>query len=386
MKYLFVLGNNPSLSVVELLNKLQPKKYFLISKDVFLMEFNEKIDELKVIKKIGGTIKIVELLEREEQDLPNLIKPYLPEDFEGKYKFGLSFYGGGFLETKKVAMDVKRELKSRNISCRWVTGKGRSLSSVAVKKNKLIENKSEFVIVENDPNRYFGITRAVQDFEELSFRDYKRPARDSYSGMIPPKLAQIMLNIGLRGKTDITLLDPFCGSGTVLMEACLMGVRKVLGTDLSSKAIRDSRINLEWSKEKFKTKEGSLEIRELDARKLSTVFKKESIDVIVSEPYLGPQRKVENINKSKKKLEYLYSETVREFRKILKKDGRVVMIWPVIRKAEDTFMSVNIEGFKIVDQIPGDLGLEKTKTKRKTIVYGRKGQRVWREIVVLERA
>ena len=47
------------------------------------------------------------------------------------------------------------------------------------------------------------------------------------------------------------ILDPFCGSGTVLQEALLMGFTQVAGTDLSPKAITDTKENIAWIKEKY---------------------------------------------------------------------------------------------------------------------------------------
>jgi len=384
MTYFFILGNNPALSIAEIVSKFKPEKYSLINGDVFRVEFSEEIDEQKVIKKLGGTIKIVKLIEGDFQDLLSAVSNYLPEKFDGKYKFGFSFYGGQEGNLKEIAMDIKKELKNREISCRWIISKGENLSSVVVAKNKMLDRGQEFVTIFEGEKKYLGITKAVQNFEELSFRDYNRPARDSQSGMIPPKLAQIMLNIGLKGKTDQVLLDPFCGSGTMLMEAMLLGARNVIGSDSSEKAVKNTIKNLEWVRERFNlTKKNKFEISLKDVTKLSQSIKNGSIDVIITEPYLGPQKKVGNIKRAKQELESLYTKAINEFRKILKPEGRVVMIWPVLRDCRESEINPKISGFKIIRQIPKEIrtGL----TKRKTIVYGRKGQRVWREIVVLEK-
>jgi tRNA G10 N-methylase Trm11 len=202
--------------------------------------------------------------------------------------------------------------------------------------------------------------------------------------MIPPKLAQMMLNIGLQGQTDKVLLDPFCGSGTVLMEAMLMGVRSVIGSDSSEKAVKNTRKNSEWAQERYNlTKKNLLEVNLFNVEKLGHSLKNESIDVIVTEPYLGPQKKAGNIERVKKELETLYTKAINEFRKILKKDGRVVMIWPVLRDARESSINPGISGFKIVKQLPEEMKVG--VSRRDTIIYGRKGQRVWREIVVLEK-
>ncbi len=382
--YLFILGNNPTLSVAEILAKFKAREYFLINEKILRVDFLEKIDAQKVIKKIGGTIKIVEILTEDCQDLFAVIENYLPKKFEGKYKFGFSFYGKEWKSFKEIAMKIKKELKNREISSRWITSREPNISSVIVSKNKLIETGSDFVLVEFEEKKYLGKTVAIQNFEELSFRDYNRPARDSYSGMIPPKLAQIMLNIGLEGKTDKILLDPFCGSGTILMEASLMGVKKIIGTDLSEKALKDSQINLRWFKEKFKVGQvENIELKQADVRQISDLILKESINLIVTEPYLGPQRKIDDIERAQKSLEKLYQESLKEFFKILNKKGRIVMIWPILRKAQNKFMKIDLGEFEMVKIIPENLNLK--LSQRKTLIYGRKDQKVWREIVVLEK-
>ena len=72
--------------------------------------------------------------------------------------------------------------------------------------------------------------------------------RDAFVGMLPPKLAQIIVNLASPPKTEnktARLLDPFCGTGVILQEAALMGY-SVYGTDLADKMIDYSKANLEW--------------------------------------------------------------------------------------------------------------------------------------------
>jgi len=38
-------------------------------------------------------------------------------------------------------------------------------------------------------------------------------------GMMPPKIAQIMINMATRGDRNMIIWDPFCGLGTTLIEA-----------------------------------------------------------------------------------------------------------------------------------------------------------------------
>jgi len=56
----------------------------------------------------------------------------------------------------------------------------------------------------------------------------------SRPGSMPPHLARYFIN--KYSSTGNLVLDPFCGKGTVLLEACLLG-RKALGFDVALDAI-----------------------------------------------------------------------------------------------------------------------------------------------------
>lgn len=59
---------------------------------------------------------------------------------------------------------------------------------------------------------------------------------------ISPKLARCMVNLA-RPKTGEIVLDPFCGTGSTLIEAGLIGCQ-VIGADIDSKMIKGSLMNL----------------------------------------------------------------------------------------------------------------------------------------------
>ncbi len=404
MKYFFILGSNPTLSVAELLSFFPEfLSYKLLSEEVLIMEFSKEIDEKKVIKELGSVIKIGTILSEtkgrvEYDDLGHLFNTKKGQ----KYKFGISCYTKfKKINPKFLAMEIKKQLKKEDVSIRWVDSKEKTLSSVVVEQNKLTSGGIEVVLIEDAKKILICKTVAVQDFKSLSFRDYNRPARDDKSGMLPPKLAQIMINLAkdgirspslvpLAGNDKVVLLDPFCGSGTVLTESLLMGFKDIVGTDISEKAVADSRKNVEWTLEKFsqQIQNAQYEVEHVSVLDLSEKIEKNSIDIIVTEPYLGPQRGDIDFDKIKKELEELYSGAIKEFDKVLKIGGRVVMLFPVFRiKGQSWQIGPNLNSFKIVDIIPTKLKVKRIikQTGRNTIVYGRENQRVWREIVVLER-
>ncbi|MCK5416208.1 hypothetical protein KAI92_02150, partial [Candidatus Parcubacteria bacterium] len=117
-------------------------------------------------------------------------------------------------------------------------------------------------------------------------------------------------------------------------------------------------------------------------------IEKNSVDIIISEPYLGPQRGSIKFEKVKKELEELYSGAIKEFDKILKNNGKIIMLFPVFRINKQSLqINPNLDNFKIVNIIPENLRKRKEvkQTGRNTIIYGRENQRIWREIVILEK-
>jgi tRNA G10 N-methylase Trm11 len=364
MKYLFILGNNPELSIAEILNVINVKKILGQSREFLAVE-SDKFDCIKICKRLGGTIKIGIILGDHPEAGPVLGSA---SSVEGKFKYGFSFYGQ---TQSNIGMKIKKQLKEQDISSRFVTSREPALSAVIVKKEKC----HDFLVVPG----FFALTCAVQDFEAFGKRDFGRPASDSLSGMLPPKVARMMINIsGINA--EHTLLDPFCGSGTVLAEALDLGITNLIGTDLSEKAIKDSETNLAWLAGELRITNYELRIEVANVKELSKRIKLETINAIVTEPYLGkPIRGNEDdmtIKKIIRELEELYIYAFAEFKKVLTPGGRIVIIipeWHVNKKVlkMNIFPRVEQMGFTRLDD--GDL------------MYKRENQKVWRNITVWEK-
>lgn len=394
MEYFFILGSNPALSIAELSAIFEGELHNAeMSDDGSVLIFSsEKIADIApFIKVLGGTIKIGEVLDSQDEPQPDIqkildlvAKRIDSSTAAGKFPFGFSFYGRINGDGKRIGMQTKDFLKEKGISSRWVTSRERQLSSVVVETNKLSSKGIEIAFIKAGKKLFYGRTLSVQPFRELSFRDYGRPARDDRSGMLPPKLAQIMINLSGASK-DAAILDPFCGSGTILSEAMLMGYDEISGSDLSSKAIADTKMNCSWVKEKFKLDGGLPALRQADAGTLSKLHKNSTFDAIITEPFLGPQRGRHDAAQTAQELDALYSKAFAEFEKILKPTGRIVMVWPIIRGQNgEKRLNPDLHGFKILPLLPNELILKQARlTDRGTIVYGREGQKVWREIVLL---
>ena len=92
-----------------------------------------------------------------------------------------------------------------------------------------------------------------------------------------PKLARALVNLSSIKKGE-TLLDPFCGTGGIIIEAGLIGA-KILGSDIEKKMIEGCKKTLEF----YRIKEYELFCSDIgDIHK----FVKNSVDAVVTDlPY-----------------------------------------------------------------------------------------------------
>lgn len=398
MKYFFIFGNHPALSACELAAVLPEADFIYLDEKGAVLDSPEKIDADKLIHRLGGVVKMGEAIAqigRDKDEAAAKIVEVFTASLEksGKIPFGVSSYAGSDKYAKAIGLEAKKALRADGFSVRLAISQDSTLSSAAVDKNKLLEKGIEFVLLPSEDKSCFwlGKTTAIQPFKELSYRDYGRPGRDDHSGMLPPKLAQLMINLSGIKPGNVTLIDPFCGSGTVITEAMLMGYKHLAASDISLKAVQDTETNIDWIKEKFSLSD-DFEIKTFQesALELEEIFPAHSIDVIVTEPYLGPQRGEIYLDVVTKELNEMYSGALIEFKKILKPGGRVVMVWPAFsvnfgKQVKFRYLDPNINGFRILpssldkDSIP-KMGMN----ERGHLFYGREGQRVWREIIILE--
>ncbi|MBD3156730.1 hypothetical protein GF369_02780 [Candidatus Peregrinibacteria bacterium] len=385
-RYLFLLGRQSKLSVAELEAVVGKGT---VMGEFYVIERKEKIaDPIELQNMLGGTIKIAKVI-AEETSLPAIqdrCVDYLNEHEEGKVIFAINMYhfAQSFKkELKNILKTVKRRLKKQGKGARFVNKPGQNVRSVTIHEEHLCQKGTDMTIVKDNQSYLLAYTLSVQQFKQYSFRDYKRPARDAKSGMLPPKLAQIMINIACKKALSV-VYDPFCGSGTVLMEALLQG-HQVLGSDVSTKAVEDTKQNLAWVKDKFMhVSNGVIKIFEHDA----TTLEKNDITIIprtvVSEIYLGPPLSQSPSGAERKKnfdtIKEIFLGALQALHGILNNDAELVFAVPFYRgKNKKYFLDSLIEdtekiGFKHV-------AFDNPDTKRGTLLYYRSDQLVGREIL-----
>ena len=385
MRQFCLFGNHPKLSSLELETVFGHKPKKMIDQ---MGLFDASFDTQKAVETLGGVIKAGDVLwngSEKDFSIELLTDWILKHPKKEKVLFGLSIISEdkkSALKFKHLPIKLKKELKDAGKKVRWVTGEHGSIRPVTIEKLKLIDEGYDFVLILHGKKVVLGITTAVQNATSWSERDYGRPFRDAKVGMLPPKLARMMTNlaVGKSAKKSEKLLDPFCGSGTVIMEAGLRFPNlQLIGSDIDSKQVRGAERNIQWmNKRGMKLLEEPTWIVS-DVKDLNNQIHK-SIQYIVTEGYLGrPLQGKESrhdLEMNMREVHELWSSALPVLASLQPKHGRLVCAWPEYHVGHETVW-LNIEkearqaGYKIFTKKP--------------LLYGRPHQLVKRRIVVLEK-
>jgi len=369
----FILGSHPNLSKAELSAVFGDLKIVSESKTVLLTDIEEK--NLGAMQsRLAGIVKaghiIGELKTWDEEAAAELISAYASGAMgKNKISFGISVYEMGNVQmSRRIENDidslgrkVKKLLKELGRPVRFVSSKEPRLSSVIVETNNLLDSGGEFVFLVDKDKILIGKTEAVQDFKAWSDRDYGRPKRDKRSGMLPPKLARMMINLTGKIPAESSILDPFCGSGTVLMEASMMGWKRLVASDISEKAVADTKKNLNWLHRHFKMEAPETSILLSAAADLASNEEAPApVDAIVAEVFLGRPRQSTidgyELEKTEKFMMPTFEESLEGLKPLLNPGAKLVIAFPAYKKRDLTWHSLPIRemlvrlGFTIHDE------------------------------------
>lgn len=373
MQYLAILGRQPELGLLELEIVIGAENLRPFGRQTAIL------DQSADINRLGGSQKIGRIIYRG----PAVEIADAPIDWDllpisgSKSPFGLSIYNVSTSQRNVMAMglELKKLLKTRG-SLRLVAPKtGSELTAAQLKFNKIIENGFELLVAVIKSEMIVALTEQVQDIDWYSERDYGRPARSAKVGMLPPKLAQIMVNT-----TTGPVYDPFCGTGVVLQEALLMG-RPASGSDISPEMITSSRTNLDWLSQQKPIVSWYVDLA--DAR---TVELPKPPIAIVSEGYLGPNMSrvpsKSELASALSDMQHLLEKSLTRWARQLPTGTEVTITLPQWHTAGTT-TSLNI-----IDRLP-DLGYTLrsfTHADAKKLVYRRPDQIVGRQLLVIIRS
>ncbi len=389
--HIALLGRQPELSIAELERVFTKVSWF--SPQTALIDTDEAID----IQKLGGSQKIGRvILEVDSTEWRHvsgaLVKHYAKiwSVAAGKITLGLSAYDFKLSprELQKSGLILKSKLKNGGVSLRLVPNQEIALSTATSHHNKLglSDNKVELLIIRGKNSTIIAESIGAQNITALAARDQGRPRRDAFVGMLPPKLAQIMINLAGPLAADPTqdlaqprVLDPFCGTGVLLQEAMLMGY-DVYGTDLSEKMIRYSRENLNWLQDKYQLT-GHWYLHEGDATDTKW---QQPIAAVVTETYLGQPFSAPpssaKLTEVRGNCNHIIGGFLKNLSKQLKPGTPVVLAVPAWKDKSDNFTHLPLTT-KIEDY--GFKRMTLTTVDADRLMYFRPDQVVARELLLL---
>ena len=370
MKYLAVLGRLSDISLAEL-SAFFGDSVKKIAPNLAVFESDKTVD----INRFGGSLKFGRLISEKPVDyLLNLNDEN--GKFAGKFTIGVSDYSKGAKKFKAQAeaLKIKRLLSKNGRSARVLQNKDAALSTATSHHNQMGEKPGHVEFLIN--GREWYVLTGVQNITAYKNRDQARPARDAKVGMLPPKLAQILINLCGPLESGSRILDPFCGTGVVLQEALLDGY-KAYGTDLSERMIEYSEKNLKWlDKGDFKVEAG-------DATSFNWT---EKIDAVACETYLGAPMSQPPVDIKLKEQKQECKGIILGF---LKNISEQIEPGTPLALAIPAWLRPNghYERLNILDYL-GELGYNVVKLNhlsQEDMLYFRDGQIVAREIIVLRK-
>ncbi len=400
-----ILGRQPALGLAELESLYGGDRITPLGKQAALIDVDPC---LLAFDRLGGSVKFAKLLtildttdwHEIEKFLITVSPAHSAAMPQGKMQLGLSVIdlSVNLKQLQATGLTLKKAIRETGRSVRLVPNKAQELNTAQVLHNNLTgPNGWDLYFIRSGNQTYVAQTVKIQDIEAYAARDQARPNRDAKVGMLPPKLAQIIINLAVgkipedklasiceipageaipRPKLNQTVLDPFCGTGVVLQEALLMGY-KALGSDQDPRMTDYSHSNLEW----LKLKEADWQVETGDA----TSHTWKDFDFIACETYLG--RPFSSLPRPE-----VLQEVMQDVDTIHKKflHNIAKQTYPGLRLCLAVPAWKAKAGFKHLPTLDHlkELGYTRSVFKHvreQDLIYHREGQIVGRELVVLTR-
>jgi hypothetical protein len=290
--YFAILGRHPKLSLAEF--ALVPTTSLRRQGEYLFFESDlEEVALLSQLEKLGGIVKRGRVIKK--PDSRNQISEEKDEKI-ASFLDGVTIIG---VNDQKLGMETKK--------------------LYGVRRFKLVELTSSDLEIKNNGKELIalggwdiGLVLWRQDIAHFELIDFGKPAHGMEVGMMPAKLAQMLVNIGVVQKIQknqniqniqrstlydsglsensawYTVYDPFCGFGTT-------GFVANSGSGITS----SDRISASPERRKMQNDGKKIDKGQVTKEQLFTVFKHDvaepfdhpvvkKVDVIVTEGWLGP--------------------------------------------------------------------------------------------------
>lgn len=355
MKFFFILGRNPELSRVEVLEFLKARsrthKEILFQDNLLIIETNE--GERFNIQEFGGIMHLGEITF--EGSVEQLKKHLEQNEIVPADKFSYAIHGEADTQILKEKFKSERKKAAQK--------HGREL--MVLQGGKKSQNpKADFHIFFHEENdvTYLGLATQSYDSTQVQKRDMEKPVRREALA-ISPRLSKILINLS-GAKPREKILDPFCGIGGILAEALIKKIN-VHGIDKDKQATIDAAENLKWLTGQYDIK-AKHEIENNDSRRapdlqfnaiatetpLGKVLRKKPSDnqaeqIITNfEAYMVPiLKRLKKVKKSSAKLAITFPVVKNhhvDAKKMAERSGMRLYIEPILESRSDQFISRDI--------------------------------------------
>ena len=365
--YLFLLGKNPQLSVAELGAFFGDKVKIQKNREHAIVDAPLPMPPQAFLNRLGGTLEILELFEHHlplaalDSTLLKVLSAKAAEK-KGKFEYGLNMAPAAQNSQllKHLLPTMKKALREAGFSSIFLNNNFQNINRIFAEKHHLAEHGNNFFIIDEGEGRVsIAASRAVQNVDAYAKRDYQKPFRDAQVGMLPPKLAQIMINLAVgaysssstsQNSNGLVIYDPFCGTGSLVSEALLMGYAAA-GSDKEARLVEGAERNLTELRTAFKVPvslpstlftASALDVTRADLEKrlpLTPLFNSAKPEVggahiaAVTEPFLGPALSVfpppPLLGKIKVELTELYTAFFAKLATWLPAGSPIVFLFPV---------------------------------------------------------
>ena len=305
MKLLFELSKeHPTLPLSELTSCLDSEAFAYSVLDVIdrFLYVDISIENHAEVKRIGERVSmchsINEVLFLSMPSLESLLQPLKTIDLGEVQSFKVKCENH---QRPKIVKSVDIE---RKVGAILAQSHKVNLSNPDVEIRIILTNECWFVC-----KKIMQIDRSQYESRKAKYRPFFSPIS------MHPRLARAMVNLSKIKKGE-TLLDPFCGTGGILIEAGLIGVR-VIGSDIERKMVEGCIQNLTFYDIK------GFEVFQSDISEIPSLVEK--VDSIATDFPYG-----KSATTKKESIDKLYPRAFEAMSEVLKPKRRLVATLPSI--------------------------------------------------------
>ena len=312
----------------------------------------------KYVAELSGTHKcapVTSVLESPSGDMKNLVG-LMVSHLEDRSNISLSGYDIGEDDYEDLVRSMLDGIRGAGLKkVRLLRPDGNELLSEHV----LTREALDVVAFPYHGGFALGPTASVPDSVTMRQRGTRKPSPHSDIAL-SPRLARTLVNLaGL--KPGQTLLDPFCGSGTILVEAYGKSLR-CLGVDSRASRVQEARENIRWSIGGITDR--GYDIRKGDARDLQRMLRGTKVDAVVTEPLLLPRLNARPKTSTARAMigesAQVYNDALASMAESIDSEGRIVVVVPVIQTMEGDEVTLTLEGRNLGLRFyqPGPVGFD----------------------------